>query len=227
MTNEQLTAYLQDDSYLYAVGYEELKTLVMQYPYATNLRILLLKKSFLDKNKDFDRNLQMAATFTTNRKYLYHVVEKIKAFQAAPQSVILGEDYLELTELSNIEKLLAEKQVTDALGVNSKFDSLAADWQLDFGNLETSEDAKKKGRDAEEDAMFELAFKAQLTDNQTIENDDDLNFLIDNIVSEFSTPSVKNAKILAKRSILQGFLSFVIAMYQAAVRRWYDCNRFS
>ena len=191
MTNEQLTAYLQDDSYLYAVGYEELKTLVMQYPYATNLRILLLKKSFLDKNKDFDRNLQMAATFTTNRKYLYHVVEKIKAFQAAPQSVILGEDYLELTELSNIEKLLAEKQVTDALGVNSKFDSLAADWQLEFGNLETSEDPKMKGRDAEEDEMFELAFNSQLTDNQTIENDDDLNFLIDNIVSEFSTPSVK------------------------------------
>jgi hypothetical protein len=142
MTNEQLTAYLQDDSYLYAVSYEELKTLVMQYPFATNLRILLLKKSFLEQNKDYDRNLQMAATFTTNRKYLYHVVQKVKSFKSAPQSVILGEDYLELTELSNIEKLLAEKQVSDALGAESRFDTLAADWQLEFGNLAT----KKKSR---------------------------------------------------------------------------------
>ncbi len=190
MTNEQLTAYLQDDSYLYAVGYEELKTLVMQYPYATNLRILLLKKSFLEQNKDFDRNLQMAATFSTNRKYLYHVVQKVKSFKAAPQSVILGEDYLELTELSNIEKLLAEKQVSDALGVESKFDTLAADWQLEFGNLETAEEAnaapKIKGVDAEEIEMFELAFNAQIAENQTIDSEEDLSHLIDNLVLEFN-----------------------------------------
>ncbi len=194
MTNEQLTAYLQDDSYLYAISYEELKTLVMQYPYATNLRILLLKKSFLEQNKDYDRNLQMAATFTTNRKYLYQVVQKVKAFQSAPQSVILGEDYLELTELSNIEKLLAEKQVSDALGTHTQFDALAADWQLEFGNLDATDETnppKIKGRDAEEDEMFDLVYTAQIVDNQSIESDEDLNFLIDNIVSEFSTPSVK------------------------------------
>jgi hypothetical protein len=191
MTTEQLTAYLQDDSYLYAVSYEELKTLVMQYPYATNLRILLLKKSFLEQNKDYDRNLQMAATFTTNRKYLYQVVQKVKSFQSAPQSVILGEDYLELTELSNIEKLLAEKQVADALGSASEFDNLAADWQLEFGNLETAEEAntepKIKGRDEEEIEMFELAFGAQVVENQPVENEDDLNYLIGNIVSEYKT----------------------------------------
>ena len=177
MTTEQLTAYLQDDSYLYAVSYEELKTLVMQYPYATNLRILLLKKSFLEQNKDYDRNLQMAAAFTTNRKYLYQIVQKVKSFQSAPQSVILGEDYLELTELSNIEKLLAEKQVADALGGASEFDTLAADWQLEFGNLETAEEAntepKIKGRDEEEIEMFELAFDAQIAENQSVENEED------------------------------------------------------
>jgi hypothetical protein len=200
MTNAQLTAYLQDDSYLFAVSYEELKTLVMQYPYATNLRILLLKKSFLEQNKDYDRNLQMAATYSTNRKYLYQVVQKVKSFQAAPQSVILGEDYLELTELSNIEKLLAEKQVADALGENSRFDTLAADWTLEFGNLETAEEAatepKIKGVDEEEIEMFELAFNAQIAENQPINDEDDLSFLIHNLVSEFEEtpetgPSVK------------------------------------
>ena len=54
MSNEQLTAYLKDESYLYSLSYEELKTLVVEYPYAANLRILLLKKSYIDKNKDYD-----------------------------------------------------------------------------------------------------------------------------------------------------------------------------
>ena len=77
MTNEQFTAYLQDESYLYSVGYEELKSLVMSYPYSANLRILLLKKSYLDQNKDYERNLQMSATFTTNRKHLYKTIKKL------------------------------------------------------------------------------------------------------------------------------------------------------
>jgi hypothetical protein len=201
MTNAQLTAYLQDDSYLFAVSYEELKTLVMQYPYATNLRILLLKKSYLEQNKDYERNLQMAATFSTNRKYLYQVVQKVKSFKSAPQSVILGEDYLELTELSNIEKLLAEKQVADAMGETNQFSSLAADWQLEFGNLETPEDGintpQIKGIDEEEIEMFELAYNAQIADNQPIESEEDVQFLIDNLVSDFNDSQKEDPSVSA------------------------------
>ncbi len=113
MSNEQLTAYLKDESYLYSLSYEELKTLVVEYPYAANLRILLLKKSYIDKNKDYERNLQMAAAYTTNRRHLYKIVQKLKTLQNAPENVILGEDYLELTELSNIEKMLQERHVSE------------------------------------------------------------------------------------------------------------------
>ena len=113
MSNEQLTAYLKDESYLYSLSYEELKTLVVEYPYAANLRILLLKKSYIDKNKDYERNLQMAAAYATNRRHLYKIVQKLKTLQNAPENVILGEDYLELTELSNIEKMLQERHVSE------------------------------------------------------------------------------------------------------------------
>ena len=113
MSNEQLTAYLKDESYLYSLSYEELKTLVVEYPYAANLRILLLKKSYIDKNKDYERNLQMAAAYSTNRRHLYKIVQKLKTLQNAPENVILGEDYLELTELSNIEKMLQERHVSE------------------------------------------------------------------------------------------------------------------
>jgi hypothetical protein len=130
MTNEQLTAYLQDESHLYTIGYEELKTLVMNYPYASNLRVLLLKKSHLDDHKDYDRNLQMAASYTTNRKHLYHSVRRLKRLNIVPQNVILGEDYLELTELSNIERLLGEKNATEIFVPESTAIALSQDWQF-------------------------------------------------------------------------------------------------
>ncbi|NJN34877.1 MAG: hypothetical protein HC817_12115 [Saprospiraceae bacterium] len=90
MNNEQLVTYLQDESYLYTLTYEELKTLVLQYPYAANLRILLMKKSFIDQNKDYERNLQMAATYTVSRRHLYLLTQKLKQLQTQPQKCYFG-----------------------------------------------------------------------------------------------------------------------------------------
>lgn len=180
MTNEQLTAYLQDESYLYSVGYEELKTLVMQYPYSANLRILLLKKSYLDQNKDYERNVQMSATYTTNRKHLYKTIKKLKSFKLTPQNVILGEDYLELTELSNIERLLAEKQVAEAVQNATNYESLSSDWQLEIDDIAFNENE-------EVEEAFDLSNLSQNFDNQpkTItREDDDIDALINNLVSE-------------------------------------------
>ncbi len=111
MTNEQFSAYLSDESYLYTVGYEELKTHVMNYPYSANLRILLLKKSLLEKNKDIDRNTVMAATYTTDRRELSKLVKRLKNPIKISENVVLGADFLELTELSSLDKVLAEKTI--------------------------------------------------------------------------------------------------------------------
>ena len=186
MTNEQLTAYLQDESYLYSVGYEELKTLVMQYPYSANLRILLLKKSYLDQNKDYERNLQMSASYTTNRKHLYKTIKKLKSFKLAPQNVILGEDFLELTELSNIERLLAEKQVTEAVQNATNFESLSSDWQLEIEDIAFSEDEKVEGG-------FDLSNLEQSIDNQSKEKldeeeDEEIEAFIHNLTAEHKEP---------------------------------------
>ena len=120
MTNEQFAAYLLDESHLYTIGYEELKTLVMNYPYSANLRVLLLKKSLLEKNKDVERNTSMAATYVTDRRQLYKSVKKLKNPIKVSENVLLGADYLELTQLSSLDKILAEKTIptdfTDTTG---------------------------------------------------------------------------------------------------------------
>lgn len=185
MTNEQLTAYLQDESYLYSVGYEELKTLVMQYPYSANLRILLLKKSYLDKHKDYDRNLQMSATYTTNRKHLYKTIKRLKSFKLVPQNFILGEEYLELTELSNIERLLAERQVSQAVQSATKLDSLGSDWKLEI------DDIAFNGND--EKGEFDVSNLSQNKEKKSKKNrtdEEEIDSLINSLVSEFNEPTL-------------------------------------
>ncbi len=111
MTNEQFSAYLSDESHLYTIGYEELKTHVMNYPFSANLRVLLLKKSLLEKNKDTERNTAMAATYTTDRRQLSKLVKRLKNPIKVSENVVLGADFLELTELSSLDKVLAERTI--------------------------------------------------------------------------------------------------------------------
>jgi hypothetical protein len=118
MNAEQFALHIKDESYLYSLNYEELKTLVMSYPYCQNFRVLLLKKSHIEKSKDFDRFLQTASTYSFDRHFLFKTVQRLQAVQAITkaENVILGEDYLILAELSKIEHLLSEKQMQDNMG---------------------------------------------------------------------------------------------------------------
>ncbi len=203
MSNEQLTAYLKDESYLYSLSYEELKTLVVEYPYAANLRILLLKKSYIDKNKDYERNLQMAAAYTTNRRHLYKIVQKLKTLQNAPENVILGEDYLELTELSNIEKMLQERHVSEVFNEKrSHSDSIASvQWSgIEFDDSEAayssgaSSDYSKFDSLADESSNepFEFAEPLELTvpvNTKTFEHSSEshVDLAIESIMAEFGS----------------------------------------
>ena len=157
----------------------------MQYPYSANLRILLLKKSYLDKHKDYDRNLQMSATYTTNRKHLYKTIKRLKSFKFVPQNVILGEEYLELTELSNIERLLAERQVSQAVQTATKLDSLAPDWKLEIDDIAFNGDTEK--------GQFDLSNLSQNKEKKSKKSrteEEEIDSLINSLVSEFNEPAL-------------------------------------
>ena len=195
MNNEQLTAYLKDESYLYTLSYEELKTLVVQYPYATNLRVLLLKKSYIEQNKDYERNLQMAAAYSTNRRFLYKLVKKLKTLQNVPENVILGEDYLELTELSNIEKMLEGRHVSEIYNDNTA--ALSSDLQLDWGGVEFGDDIEIDINEEDNSNLIDLTMPLQ-SDNSTeypIENhqnydEKEVDLAIEHILSEFGASAL-------------------------------------
>ncbi len=76
LSPETFPKYLNDPSLLYRISYQELKTLVVQYPYCQNLRYLLLIKSKIDNNKDQERNLKMVSAYTLDRPQLYQLLQK-------------------------------------------------------------------------------------------------------------------------------------------------------
>jgi hypothetical protein len=184
MTQDKLTAYLQDESNLYNLSYEELKTLVVQYPYATNLRLLLLKKSHLEQNKDYERNLNMAATYMTDRKFLYKLIKKHKIKLSAEESVLLGEEYLELTELSKISEKLAEKEPAIINAVKEEEKRLDMQWLPVREENEDLTEQKIPPQPYEDDLDIKTQFDAKATDN--------LDTLIDEVVLEESDLDMGN-----------------------------------
>ncbi len=74
MSPEAFPQFLNDPRLLHRISYQELKTLVMQYPYCFNLRYLLYQKSRLDGNTDEERNLGIAATYALDRTQIRNLI---------------------------------------------------------------------------------------------------------------------------------------------------------
>ncbi|MEM6967583.1 MAG: hypothetical protein AAF573_22655, partial [Bacteroidota bacterium] len=100
MTAERFTYYLNNPSHLYQISYQELKSLVVQYPYCQNLRYMLLAKSQIENSDEYQKDLELAATYSADRTVLYNLMKNKMAEGTPEDSFVLNEDYLELKDLS-------------------------------------------------------------------------------------------------------------------------------
>jgi tetratricopeptide (TPR) repeat protein len=104
VTNEKIISLLEQPNQLEHITYEELKTLVLAYPYAHNLRVLLASKSKAIGHPDLERNLAMAATYTLDRKRLFQIMT---AHIIAPVKIEQQEQMLELKPIAQVKEALA------------------------------------------------------------------------------------------------------------------------
>lgn len=77
MTVEKFAYYLLDTAKLQEIGYQDLQGLIAQYPYCQNLHYLICKKSHIEEHPDFEKWLQIAATYSTDRAYLYQLLMEV------------------------------------------------------------------------------------------------------------------------------------------------------
>ncbi len=99
---------------LHQVSYQELKSLVLQYPYSPNLRYLLLLKSLFEQSKDFDRNQVLASLSSPDRKKLRQLVKQYTRLREMQENYTLNEDFLELKDLSSLESMMDEMEADAA-----------------------------------------------------------------------------------------------------------------
>lgn len=124
MTADQFSYYLIDTSKLRDLGYQDLQRLISQFPYCQNLHFLVAKKSHIEDHPDFDKWLNLAATYSTDRSYLYQLLhdvdfEKDYLFEekfdlndiAKPKEEVLAEVVSdEAFELPTLSAILLEQE---------------------------------------------------------------------------------------------------------------------
>ena len=102
MHAEQFVELLNSPARLYRLPYAELESLVLEYPYAQNLRLLLFAKSWLEGRPDAENLLQKASLYSTDRRALYTFVQQLSILllqSAQSPAVPREEDILELRPL--------------------------------------------------------------------------------------------------------------------------------
>lgn len=105
MNAESFAAVLKEYAHLYQLPMEELRTMVMQYPYCHNLQVLLQEKAELDQHPDREKTLAKAATYAIDRKQLFKRLKLMREKRAEPKAAAyhLGEDFLELKDLTAVQ----------------------------------------------------------------------------------------------------------------------------
>ncbi len=113
MNRQSFTEYLRQPAKLYQLSLTELRGLVLEYPYAANLRLLLLLKTRAEGSTASAEELEQTAVRTFDRRFLHDrlaaLTDELAGHAPAPQ-----EEFLELRDLAALEhselELLAARQ---------------------------------------------------------------------------------------------------------------------
>jgi hypothetical protein len=84
MNTALILACMNNPNQLRQVSYQELKTLVLHFPYAANLRQLIWEKSQVENNPEKEKNLQIASLYSLNRRHLAEKFALLSASETPP-----------------------------------------------------------------------------------------------------------------------------------------------
>ncbi len=108
MTADQFSYYLIDTSKLRELGYQDIQHLIGQFPYCQNLHFLIAKKSHIEDHPDFEKWLNLAATYSTDRSYLYQLLHDVDF-----EKDYLLEEKFDLNEITKSKEEVLPEVVTD------------------------------------------------------------------------------------------------------------------
>lgn len=106
MTHERYLRLMEHPELLSTISYEELKTLVLAYPYAHNLRYLLALKARQIDHPEAQRTLAAAAAYSLDRGRLFKM---FMPHAVIPVVVQLEDEVLELRPIEDLRREMPER----------------------------------------------------------------------------------------------------------------------
>lgn len=139
--------YIDNPSQLYQISYQELKSLVLQYPYCQSLRYLLLQKSKMENHKDVQRNLEMASTYSIDRNFLFNLMQEMESQPTAEDNYLISDEVLELKDLTRLEEDMelievGEKEIEELRQFTFDNDIINEDLSDDIDDLTDIEESE-------------------------------------------------------------------------------------
>lgn len=172
MNADNFADFLNDKSNLYKLTYQELKTLTLQYPYSSNLQLLLTLKSRMEQHKDFEKNLARAATLCPDRTHLLQLIKSVELNAVPSENLLLKDDYLELKDLSQLQeldKVPATREAVEQNGTREAEDTLKVQLQQGTDRDEEQRDnpfLNSSGKDYEDINLSETLLRDLLNERQ-------------------------------------------------------------
>ena len=123
------------------ISWRELHEWVQQYPYVQGLRLLAVRKAKLENNADLQPLLELAATYSPNRRYLYDFLQQPRQFFEQDKNQKTGENTTTETETTEAVEVAVEKEEKVAVADKVEADAEA---EIAIGSEDGSEDGVEK-----------------------------------------------------------------------------------
>lgn len=162
MNAENFAYYLLDTSKLRELGYQDLKQLIVKYPYCQNLHYLICKKSHLEDHPDFDRWLQSAATYSTDRAYLYQLLMEVDFEKDYTFETV---DLETLTQKSDTNTIILPERAPEVIVHETREDAIIS---KTLAALQAQQASGDKGASLNEEEMLFVTFSSLMNEPEEV-----------------------------------------------------------
>ena len=172
MDAERLSFLLKNPDQLAKVSYQEIKRVVLQYPYCQNLRLILLQKSQQEQNQELNQNIQWAAAFSNDRSHFYQFFQASGGSKETMDPYQLAETFLEENPPTN-----TPEEEIPAASANPALEDLVLKEAMTF--------------DLSDPNIEDITHEINLQNFSSMEDDDSKNFDLDEHLKNFREEKIE------------------------------------
>ena len=205
MNSENFPEFLNDSSKLYSISFQELQSLVMEYPFSNSLWKLLLCKAYFENKGDFQKIQESLAIRIQDRTKLKYFVQRLESLKIEYDIQMENRQVLDLEQLKEkaiqrameTEDFPEEEQIKEKQKEHQRTDLLNKLFAEDSANETSTEEIAEEKTDIEQKAAQPASAKFTV-DQAIVMNISAVSLAISKL--NISGESISSTEKLSKKS---------------------------